>query len=135
MSLVDQGLNRITSSIIGAAIDVHRALGPGLLESSYQGCLAYELSTRGVTYTREQAIPIVYKAHKVPCGYRADLIVEGCIIVEVKAVDKLVPLHRAQLMTYLRLTGIGTGLIINFNVPVLTTGIRRILLQPSVPPW
>jgi GxxExxY protein len=126
MGLVEGRFDGITGAVIGAAIDVHRALGPGLLESGYQRCLAYELSLRGVAFVRERPIPILYKGEQVPCGYRADLIVADCVIVEVKAVDKLAPIHHAQMMTYLRLTGLSTGLLINFNVATLTTGIRRV---------
>jgi len=118
----------ITQKVIGAAIEVHRQLGPGLLESAYEVCLAHELQQRGVRFGRQIPVPINYKGLEVACGYRADLIVEETVVVELKAVDKLLPVHDAQLLTYLKLTGLRVGLILNFNVYSLKKGIvRRVL--------
>jgi len=118
----------LTGQIIGAAIDVHRALGPGLLESAYQVCLARELALRGIPYEQEKPLPIEYKGVRLDCGYRLDFLVAGRAVVELKAVDALHPVHEAQLLTYLRLTGCKTGLLINSNVPVLKNGIKRMVL-------
>ncbi|MBU0718908.1 MAG: GxxExxY protein [Planctomycetes bacterium] len=118
----------LTGAIIGAAIEVHRELGPGLLESAYEECLAYELTQAGLAFRRQVALPVSYKQVRVEVGFRADLIVEGQVVVELKAVDRLAPVHEAQLLTYLRLTGLKTGLILNFNVPVLRDGIVRMVL-------
>lgn len=118
----------LTRQIIGAAIEVHRVLGPGLLESAYQVCLAHELELRGIPFERETALPVAYKGVHLDCGYRADFIVDGKVVVELKAIDALAPVHEAQLLTYLKLTGCRVGLLINFNVPVLKDGvIRRVL--------
>jgi GxxExxY protein len=107
---------------------VHRQLGPGLLESAYEQCLCHELHLRGLAFQRQVELPIVYKGLKLDCGYRLDLIVENEVVVELKAIERLLPVHEAQLLTYLRLTGKRVGLLINFNVPLLTTGIiRRVL--------
>lgn len=119
---------KITEQIIGAAIEVHRALGPGLLESAYQACVAYELESRGLSFRREVDLPVVFRGHRLDCGYRLDLIVEDVVIVELKCVEKLAPIHDAQLLTYLRLSGKKTGLLINFNVPVLKDGLVRKVL-------
>jgi GxxExxY protein len=115
-----------TGEIIGAAIEVHRQVGPGLLESAYEECLAEELSLRRITFARQVAIPVVYRGRKLDCGYRIDFIV-GPVAVELKAVEHLLPVHRAQLLTYLRLKRLSCGLLINFNVPVLHEGIVRLL--------
>ena len=120
-------LNRITESIIGAAIEVHRALGPGLLESAYEECLTFELMQRGLKVEQQKPLPVVYREVKLDCGYRLDLLVEEAVIVEVKAVDRLAPIHQAQLLSYLRLSGCKVGLLINFNVKVLKDGIRRVV--------
>ncbi|RKY64328.1 MAG: GxxExxY protein, partial [Candidatus Latescibacterota bacterium] len=120
-------LNWITENIIGAAIEVHRALGPGLLESAYEKCLAFELVQRGLKVEQQKPLPVVYRGVKLDCGYRLDLLVEEEVIVEVKAVDRLAPIHQAQLLSYLRLSGCKVGLLINFNVKVLKSGIRRIV--------
>ena len=114
--------------VIGAAIRVHRALGPGLLESAYQACLVRELELDGAEVRAEVEIPVRYRGVEVKAGFRADLIVGSVIIVEVKSVAKLIPIHEAQLLTYLRLTGLRTGLLFNFNSPVLKDGMRRLLL-------
>lgn len=120
-------LNGITESIIGAAIEVHRALGPGLLESAYEACLTFELVQRGLKVEQQKPLPVVYQEVKLDCGYRLDLLVEEAVIVEVKAVDRLAPIHQAQLLSYLRLSGCKVGLLINFNVKVLKDGIRRVV--------
>lgn len=118
----------VTDQIIGAAIEVHRALGPGLLESAYQACMGFELNARGVSVRREVELPVVFRGHRLDCGYRLDLVVQEKVIVEIKCVEKLSPIHDAQLLTYLRLSGLRVGLLINFNVPLLKDGIiRRVL--------
>lgn len=121
-------INKTTETIIGAAIEVHRALGPGLLESAYAECLCRELSVRGVSFERERALPLEYKGIRLECGYRLDLLVANLVVVEVKAVEALAPVHEAQLLTYLRLGGWQLGLLINFNVELLKQGIRRKIL-------
>jgi GxxExxY protein len=118
-------VNRITERIIGAAIEVHRALGPGLLESTYHACLAYELRQRGLEVEREKVLPVVYKGVTLDCGYRIDLLVEQTVIVELKAVEELTAIHEAQILSYLKLSGCSIGLLINFNLPQLTQGIKR----------
>jgi len=120
-------LNRITEQIIGAAIEVHRAVGPGLLEPAYEACLVFELRQRGCKIEQQKPLPVVYKNVKLDCGYRLDLVVEGCVIVEIKAVEKLTSVHDAQLLSYLRLYGARVGLIINFHVTILKNGLRRIV--------
>ena len=120
-------LDGITETVIGAAIEVHRALGAGLLESAYQSCLSFELTTRGLGVERERQIPVIYKQARLDCGYRADLVVAKEVIVEVKSVDQLQPIHAMQLLSCLRLSGLRVALLINFNVTVLTKGIRRIV--------
>ena len=122
--------NELTAIVIGCAIEVHRALGPGLLESAYEICLCRELSLRGIPLKRQVAIPVEYKGVKLDCGYRADLIVGGKILVEIKAVDQLAPIHEAQVLSYLKLSGLKVGLLINFNERVLTHGVRRKVLGP-----
>ncbi len=120
--------NEITREIIGAAIEVHKQLGPGLLESAYEECLAHELQLRNLSVERQKPVPVVYKQTKLECGYRIDLLVEGRIVVELKSVDGLAPIHEAIILTYLRLSGHRLGLLINFNVSVLKDGIRRFFL-------
>jgi len=120
--------NEVTEAIIGAAIEVHRALGPGLLESAYEECLCRELTLRDIDFERQQELPIEYKGLRLDCGYRVDLLVAGTVVVELKAVEALLPLHEAQLLTYMRLGGWKVGLLVNFNVPVLKQGIRRRVL-------
>ena len=122
---MNERVNQVTHSIIGAAMEVHRSLGPGLLESAYHECLCRELMVRGVSYERERPLPLEYKGIRLECGYRLDLLVEGEVVVEVKSVETIAPVHEAQLMTYLRLGGWRVGLLINFNVPVLKQGICR----------
>jgi GxxExxY protein len=121
-------VDRLSNRIIGAALEVHKALGPGLLESVYQKSLSYELHGQGIKHTIEQPVPVKYKGTKIECAFRADLIAEDSIIVEIKSVEKLLPIHEAQLITYLRLTGIRLGLLINFNTKLLKDGIKRIIL-------
>jgi GxxExxY protein len=121
-------LNQLTHEIIGAAIEVHRKLGPGLLESSYRECLCRELVLRGVGFRREKGLPLEYKGIKLDCGYRIDILVADLVVVEVKSVEALAPIHDAQLLTYLRLGGWRVGLLINFNVVVLKMGIHRRIL-------
>lgn len=118
----------LTEAIIGAAIEVHRELGPGLLETAYQVCLSQEFQLRGLTFEREKPLLIDYKNLRVDCAYRLDFIVAEKVIVELKAVDVMLPIHEAQLLTYLKLTGCRVGLLINFNVSVLRKGIRRLAL-------
>ena len=117
-----------TEAIIGAAIEVHRELGPGLLESAYEECFCHELHLRSLNFQRQVELPLFYKGIKLDCGYRLDVIVEDIVVVELKAIEQILPIHQAQLMTYLRLTGKKVGLLINFNVAVLKNGIiRRVL--------
>lgn len=118
----------LSSRIIGAAIEVHRALGPGLLESAYERCLAQELALRHVKVRRQVALPVEYKGLHLDCSYRLDMVVENRIVVELKCADALLPIHEAQLLTYLRLSGHRIGLLINFHVPVLKQGIVRKVL-------
>ena len=118
--------NSLTDAIIGAAISVHRELGPGLLESVYEKCLAFELADRGLSATTQQEIPVSYKNLTFDCGFRADLIVENKVLVELKSIDQLLPVHTAQVLTYLKLSNLRTGLLINFNVPLLKSGIKRL---------
>jgi GxxExxY protein len=120
--------NQLTEVVIGAAIEVHRSLGPGLLESAYEECLCRELSLRKIPFRRQQGLPVEYKGIKLDCGYRIDILVADRVVVEIKAVDELHPVHDAQLLTYLKLGGWNVGLLINFNVPVLKEGIRRKVL-------
>lgn len=129
--LVDAPFNTTTGQIIAGAIEVHRILGPGLLESTYMPCLQFELAVRRLRYVVQRAVPIVYKGIALDSSYRVDLIVEDLVVVEIKSVDRLLPVHQAQLLTYLGLTGCSAGLLINFNVPKLTEGIKR-LLNPRV---
>lgn len=121
-------LNQITDKIIGAAIKVHRALGPGLLESAYEACLAFELAEAGLSVEQQKPLPLVYRDVKLDCGYRLDLFVNDKVIVEAKAIDKLAPIHQAQLLSYLKLSDCRVGLLINFNVLILKEGgIRRVV--------
>jgi len=119
----------LTERVIGAAIEVHRSLGPGLLESAYEECLCHEFHLREITFERQVSLPIEYKGVKLDCGYRLDLIVESVLVLEIKSLEHILPVHEAQLLTYLKLTGRRVGLILNFNVPVLTRGgvIRKVL--------
>jgi len=116
----------LTERIIGFAIEVHRHLGPGLLESAYEECLCHELSQDGLVFRRQVPLPVVYKSVRLDCGYRLDIVIEDIVVIELKAVERLMPIHEAQLITYLKLSGIPTGLLLNFNTPVLREGIRRL---------
>lgn len=121
-------INEITEAIIGAAIEVHRILGPGLLESAYQECLARELTLRQIPFEQEKPLPLEYKGAKLECGYRMDLLVAEMVVVEIKAADELLPIHQAQLLTYMKLGGWKVGLLINFHAPLLKKGIKRMVL-------
>lgn len=120
--------NNITHEIIGAAIEVHKRLGPGLLESAYEVCLAHELSLRNLRVDRQVPVPVVYRETKLECGYRIDLLVEGRIVVELKSIESFAPIHEAVILTYLRLSGHKLGLLINFNVAILKDGVRRFIV-------
>lgn len=120
-------INDITEMIIGSAIAVHRELGPGLLESTYEACLAYELAEQGLSVERQKGLPVKYRGVKIDCGYRLDLLVEDIVIVELKATEKIDPVHIAQILSYLKISGKRVGLLINFNVKVLKDGIRRLI--------
>ena len=121
-------INKLTSEVIGAAIEVHKILGPGLLESAYEECLCHEFGLRAMPYERQKALPIEYKGVRLDCGYRLDVVVANMLILELKACESIEPIHEAQLLTYLKLTGIKIGLLFNFNVPVLKEGIKRLAL-------
>ena len=121
-------LNDLSRTIIGCAINVHKVLGPGLLESAYEECLSYELIKNGLTVERQKPIPIIYEDVKLDCGYRIDILVENRIIIELKSVDAINPVHEAQILTYLKFANKKLGLLINFNVLRLTDGIRRFIL-------
>ncbi len=118
----------LTDAVIGAAIEVHKALGPGLLESAYAECLAFELKLRGLSVTREVPLPLIYKDVRLECGYVLDIVVNNELVLELKAVEKLAPVHEAQLLSYLRISGKRKGLLINFHVPVVKDGIKRMVL-------
>lgn len=120
-------VNDVTEQIIGAAIEVHRALGPGLLESAYEECVCHELGRRQLRFDRQIPLPVRYKDVRLDCGYRLDVLVEACVVVEIKAVESLEPIHEAQLLTYLKLGRWQVGLLINFNVPVLKQGVKRMV--------
>jgi GxxExxY protein len=118
----------LTEAVIGAAIEVHRHLGPGLLESAYEECLCHELALRGISCERQVELPVQYKGVRLDCGYRIDLVIESVLIVELKSVEKLHPIHEAQLLTYLKLSGIRVGLLFNLNSPTIKQGmVRRVL--------
>ncbi|HEY1797642.1 MAG TPA: GxxExxY protein [Stellaceae bacterium] len=123
-----QANDPLTEKIIGFAIEVHRQLGPGLLESAYEECLCYELEQNGLIFRRQVSLPVVYKAVRLDCGYRIDVVVEQRVILELKTVERLIPVHDAQLLTYLKLSGLRTGLLLNFHSPVLKNGIKRLVL-------
>ena len=120
-------INEITGAIVNSAMKVHSVLGPGLLESAYQTCLAHELRSRGLEVAAQAGLPVVYEGHKLELGYRMDLVVENRVVVEVKSVEAIHPIHAAQLLSYMRLSGIGVGLLINFNVLHLRDGIKRMV--------
>jgi GxxExxY protein len=121
--------DRAARHIVDSAFSVHTTLGPGLLESVYEQCMAYELESRGLLVRRQAPLPIIYKAARIEAGFRLDLVVDDLVVVEIKAVERLMPVHHAQLLTYLKLSQFSLGLLINFNVPVLKDGIRRIVRQ------
>lgn len=127
MSLIEHPTNPTSDKLIGAAIEVHRILGPGLLESSYHSCLCRELQLREISHQSQVDLPVEYKGVQIAKGYVIDLMIEDSLIVEIKSVDKLLPIHSSQLMTYMRLKGTSAGLLINFNVHTLLDGLRRIL--------
>ena len=116
-------LNGITEQIIGAAMDIHRVLGPGLLESAYEACLMFELVSRGLKVEQQRALPVVYRDVKLDCGYRLDLVVENSVVIELKAAEQILPIHRAQLLSYLKLSGLKVGLLINFHTKMLKDGV------------
>ena len=118
----------LTQRVIGFAIDVHRQLGPGLLESAYEECLCFELEHNSLPFKRQVPLPVIYKSVRLDCGYRLDVVVQDQVILELKTVERLVPIHEAQMLTYMKLSGIGTGLLLNFNSAVLKDGIRRLML-------
>ncbi len=120
--------NELSDQILGSAIEVHRALGPGLLESAYEECLCHEFSLRGLLYERQRELPVMYKDTRLDCGYRLDVLVENAIVVEIKACAAITPLHEAQLLTYMKLGGWNLGLLINFHVKLLKNGVRRMVL-------
>ena len=122
-----KSVNQITDQIIGAAIEVHRHLGPGLLESAYEDCLCYELTQLGLGFQRQTHLPIYYKGIKLQSAYKMDLVVEEVVVVEIKATEETTPIQSAQLLTYLKASGRDVGLLINFNVPVLKRGLKRIV--------
>jgi GxxExxY protein len=121
--------NILSKEIIGAAIEVHRHLGPGLLESAYEACLAHELAQRSISFERQKSLPVVYKDVRLDAGFRVDFVIDDLVVVELKAVDALAAVHEAQVLTYLRLTGCKLGLLLNFNVPRLKDGIKRLVLN------
>ena len=120
-------INQLTERVIGACIEIHKTLGPGLLESAYEECLCHELRLAGLGFERQRPLPVAYKGVQLDCGYRLDVVIENKLVVELKSVEVLAPIHDAQLLTYLKLSGMTVGLLINFNVPVLRRGIRRIV--------
>lgn len=120
-------INKLSSKVIGAAIEVHKTLGPGLLESAYEQCLCHELNLRGLSFESQKPLPVDYKGKRLDCGYRLDVVVENTIILELKSCDKIEPIHKAQLLTYLKLSGLHLGLILNFNVALMRDGIVRIV--------
>jgi GxxExxY protein len=121
--------NALSNVIIGAAIEVHKQLGPGLLESAYEECLAFELNERNIPFERQKPIPVIYKNVRLDCGFRADLLVEHLVVVELKAVDALTAINDAQVLTYLKLTSCKLGLLLNFNVLRMRHGIKRLVLN------
>ena len=125
---------QLTHEIIGAAIAVHRELGPGLLETVYEECLCHELSLQGLAFDRQKPIPVVYRGTKLDCGYRADIVVSGRVIVEIKAIANVAPIHEAMMLTYLRLSGCKIGLLVNFHSAVLKDGVRRFVWNYDAAP-
>lgn len=127
MEFTRKQIDQLTDRVIGGAIEVHRQLGPGLLESTYESCLCWELQSAGIEFARQLELPIRYKGNCVQAGYRLDLLIENVLIVELKSIDRIEPIHKAQLLTYLRLSGLQVGLLINFNTPLLKDGVVRIV--------
>jgi GxxExxY protein len=121
-------INEITQKVIGCAIEVHKHLGPGLLESAYEECLAYELTKKGLSLKRQQATPVIYKETKLDCGYRIDILVENMVVIELKVVDEIHQVHEAQILTYMKFSNKSIGLLINFNVTLLKNGIKRYII-------
>ena len=128
---VMMNINQLSSKIIGAAIEVHKTLGPGLLESAYEDCLCHELNIQGLLFEKQKPLSVVYKGKKLDCGYRLDIVVEKAVVIELKSCEKIEPIHKAQLLTYLKLSGLNLGLILNFNVPLMRDGIVRIVNELS----
>lgn len=122
-------INAITDQIIGAAIEVHKAIGPGLLESAYEACLCHEFGLRGLSFERQKPLAVTYKEIHLDCSYRIDILVENTVVIELKCADHILPIHKAQLLTYLRLGGWKTGLILNFHVPKMVAGIHRLVFN------
>jgi GxxExxY protein len=120
-------LNQLSNKTIGAAIEVHKALGPGLLESAYEKCLCHELKLCGLSFDSQKPLPVLFKGEEIDCGYRLDIVVDNAIVLELKSCEKIEPIHKAQLLTYLKLSGLTLGLVLNFNVPVMRNGIVRIV--------
>ena len=125
---IPEDTEKIAAGVIDAAFQVHEALGPGLLESAYEHCLAYELQQRGITVQRQVPLPVVYREVRIEAGYRIDLIAGGCVLIEIKAIEAFLPIHHAQLMTYLRLSGCRVGFLMNFNVRLFKSGVKRVVL-------
>ena len=132
MGLKIAELNRLTDTIIGAAIEVHRNLGPGLLESAYETCLAYELEQIGLNIERQKPLPLVYKDIRLDQGYRVDLLVEQKVVVELKVVEQIMPVHEAQILSYLKFSGCQIGLLLNFNTKLMKDGVRRFIMSQSI---
>ena len=128
-------INEISSKIIGAAIEVHKHLGPGLLESAYEECLCHELELREIKFDRQKKLPVEYKGRKLDCGYRLDFLVEDKIVLELKSCENIEPIHKAQLLTYLKLTELNLGLLLNFNVPYMRDGILRVVNNLRETSW
>ena len=120
--------DKLSNQIIGCAIEVHKNLGPGLLESTYEQCLAYELKRSNISFKLQHNLPVEYKGIKLDCGYRIDILIDNRVIVELKSVDNILPIHQAQLLTYMKLSGVGIGLLMNFNVKYMKNGIKRMVL-------
>lgn len=122
-----ESVERVASEVVDGALAVHKALGPGLLESTYESCLAYELHERGLSVERQLELPVIYRSVRIDAGYRIDMLVERCVVIELKAVERTLPVHEAQLLAYLRLSGHRLGFLINFHVPLLRDGIKRMV--------
>ena len=120
-------INELSSKFIGAAIEVHKSLGPGLLESAYEECICHEIGFGGLSYERQKSLPLTYRGLQLDCGYRLDVVVENAIILELKSCEAIEPIHKAQLLTYLKLSGLSLGLVLNFNVPLMRDGVVRVV--------